>query len=253
MSFQSKIEWTEATWNPVTGCSKISAGCKNCYAERLANRLKAMGNPSYRNGFQVTIQERALELPLKWKRPMIILANSMSDLLHEEVPLEFIKRVFEVMKLANQHIFQVLTKRSERLKEIFSQINCAENIWMGVSVENELYQKRIDHLRQVNSNVKFISIEPLIGPIHNLNLEGIDWVIVGGESGPNARIMKMEWVIEIRDQCLKANVPFFFKQWGGINKKKSGRILEGKTWDGFPKTIKADNKSKWEKIQDKLF
>lgn len=253
MSFQSKIEWTEATWNPVTGCSKISAGCKNCYAERLANRLKAMGNPSYRNGFQVTIQERALDLPLKWKRPMIILANSMSDLFHEEVPSEFIKRVFEVMKMANHHIYQVLTKRSERLQEIFPQINCAENIWMGVSVENATYIKRIDHLRKINATVKFLSIEPLIGPIHNLDLEDIDWVIVGGESGPNARIMEKEWVIDIRDQCLEADVPFFFKQWGGINKKKSGRILEGKTWDEFPKRMIVDNKAKLVKNQDKLF
>jgi len=253
MSFQSKIEWTEATWNPVTGCSKISAGCKNCYAERLANRLKAMGNPSYRNGFQVTIQERALELPLKWKRPMIILANSMSDLFHEEVSSEFIKRVFEVMRIANHHVYQVLTKRPERLQEIFPQINCTENIWMGVSVENATYIERIDYLRQINAKVKFLSIEPLIGPINNLNLKDIDWVIVGGESGPNARIMEKDWVLEIRDQCLEADVPFFFKQWGGINKKKSGRILEGKTWDEFPKNMRDGNKTKWEKNQDKLF
>lgn len=242
MSLNSKIEWTEATWNPVTGCSKISTGCMNCYAERLANRLKAMGNPNYKNGFEVTIHEKSLQFPLKLKTPKMILVNSMSDLFHIEVPIDFIKKVFNVMKLADHHIFQVLTKRSERLKEILSQINCTRNIWIGVSVENDRYADRIDHLRQIDAKVKFISIEPLIGPIHNLNLKGIDWVIVGGESGPNARILEKEWVLEIRDQCIRANVPFFFKQWGGINKKKAGRVLEGKTWSEFPKLDKSYNR-----------
>lgn len=242
MSLNSKIEWTEATWNPVTGCSKISTGCMNCYAERLAKRLKAMGNPNYKNGFEVTIHEKSLEFPLKLKTPKMILVNSMSDLFHIEVPIDFIKKVFDVMKLADHHVFQVLTKRSERLKEILSQINCTRNIWIGVSVENDRYADRIDHLRQIDAKVKFISIEPLIGPIHNLNLKGIDWVIVGGESGPNARILEKEWVLEIRDQCIRDNVPFFFKQWGGINKKKAGRVLEGKTWSEFPKLDKSHNR-----------
>ena len=230
----SKIEWTDSTWNPLTGCNKVSPGCKNCYAERMAARLKAMGNPNYRNGFDLTMHEHALNLPLTWKTPQFIFVNSMSDLFHERVPLEFILRVFEVMKQASWHKFQVLTKRSQRLAELSPEIQWPENVWMGVSIENANYTFRIDHLRQTQAQTKFLSIEPLLGPIPQLDLTGINWVIVGGESGPYARPMEKEWVIEIKDQCLAQKTPFFFKQWGGKNKKLNGRLLEGRTWDGLP-------------------
>ncbi len=230
----SKIEWTDSTWNPLTGCNKVSPGCKNCYAERMAARLKAMGNPNYRNGFDLTMHEHALNLPLTWKTPQFIFVNSMSDLFHERVPLEFILRVFEVMKQASWHKFQVLTKRSQRLAELSSEIQWPENVWMGVSVENANFTYRIDHLRQTQAQTKFLSIEPLLGPIPRIDLNGINWVIVGGESGPYARPMEKEWVIEIKNQCLTQKVPFFFKQWGGKNKKLNGRLLEGRTWDGLP-------------------
>jgi protein gp37 len=234
MMAPSKIEWTDSTWNPLTGCTKVSQGCKFCYAERMAARLQAMGNPNYLNGFSLTLHENALRLPLSWKSPQYIFVNSMSDLFHEDVPFEFILRVFEVMREASWHTFQVLTKRSSRLANLNSQIDWPQNVWMGVSVEMQAYTSRIDDLRQTNANIKFLSLEPLLGPINQLVLNGIDWVIVGGESGPYARPMKSEWVIEIRDQCAKDNVPFFFKQWGGKNKKKSGRLLEGQTWDSLP-------------------
>lgn len=234
MSEKTKIEWTEATWNPVTGCTKISAGCLNCYAERLAMRLKSMGNKSYQNGFDVTLQERMLNFPLKIKKPQTIFVNSMSDLFHEDVPLEYIKKVFDVMQLAHWHRFQILTKRAERLAELAPQLTWFPNIWMGVTVENKDCMFRIDKLRTVNSSVRFLSLEPLLGPLPNLNLSGIDWVIVGGESGPGSRYMNPEWVKNIRDYCLEYGVPFFFKQWGGINKKKAGRLLDGRTWDEYP-------------------
>lgn len=230
---KTKIEWTEMTWNPVTGCTKISQGCEHCYAERFARRLQAMGIPSYRNGFRLTLQERALELPLKWKEPRLIFVNSMSDLFHRDVPDEYIKAVFEIMNSANWHIYQILTKRSQRLARMSASLSWQPNIWMGVSVENQAYSFRVDHLRQTEAHVKFLSLEPLLGPIA-LNLEGIHWVIVGGESGPHARPMRKEWVLDIRDQCLRMGVPFFFKQWGGTNKSKSGRLLEGRTWDDMP-------------------
>jgi protein gp37 len=233
----SKIEWTDSTWNPLTGCNKVSPGCKNCYAERMAARLKAMGNPNYQNGFQLTLHEHALNLPLTWKTPQYIFVNSMSDLFHEDVPLEFILRVFDVMRQASWHSFQVLTKRSSRLAELSPSIQWPDNVWMGVSVENANYTSRINHLRQTLAKTKFLSLEPLLGPIPNLDLHGIDWVIVGGESGPSARPMAEEWVIDIKEQCLASNVPFFFKQWGGKNKKKTGRLLEGRTWDAVPSTI----------------
>ena len=236
MAAHSKIEWTEATWNPVTGCSKVSPGCKNCYAERLAGRLQAMGNRSYANGFEVTLHPRLLELPLRWKAPRSIFVNSMSDLFHERVPVGFITQVFEIMKKASHHRFQILTKRSHRLAELDKELPWSDNIWMGVSVESSDYVFRIDHLRRMGAKVRFLSLEPLLGPIPNLGLDGIDWVIVGGESGPGARMMLSSWVLNIRDRCLKANVPFFFKQWGGANKCKSGRLLEGRAWDQFPKT-----------------
>jgi protein gp37 len=231
---QSTIEWTDSTWNPVTGCDKISPGCKFCYAERLAGRLKAMRQKNYTNGFKLTLQPHMLEKPLKWKKPQIIFVNSMSDLFHRDIPTEYILSVFDVMKHAHWHRFQVLTKRADRLEETDAVIDWPENVWMGVSVETEAYTFRIDHLRRTRAKTKFLSLEPLIGPLGGLDLSLIDWVIVGGESGPEARKMDPAWVIDIRDQCLAAKVPFFFKQWGGVNKKRAGRILEGRTWDEMP-------------------
>lgn len=234
MGAKSAIEWTESTWNPVTGCTKISPGCDHCYAERLALRLQAMGQSNYANGFRVTIQEHMLELPLRWKLPQVIFVNSMSDLFHKDVPTEYIHRVFDVMRRASQHRFQVLTKRSQRLARLSQRLSWQPNIWMGVSVESQEYTFRIDHLRETTAHIKFLSLEPLLGPLTSLNLEGIDWVIVGGESGPGARAMRSEWVLDIRDQCRDAGIPFFFKQWGGTNKKKTGRLLENRTWDEMP-------------------
>ncbi|NCP86539.1 MAG: hypothetical protein CO094_02710 [Anaerolineae bacterium CG_4_9_14_3_um_filter_57_17] len=234
MAEHSGIEWTESTWNPLTGCSKISPGCKYCYAERMAKRLQSMGQPNYRDGFKLALHENNIDLPLKWKKPQIIFVNSMSDLFHKDVPIEFILEIFDVMKRAHWHTFQVLTKRAERLEEVSSQITWPDNVWMGVSVENADYTFRIDHLRHTGAKTKFLSLEPLLGPLHHMNLEGINWAIVGGESGPGARTLDPTWVTDIRDQCIRAHVPFFFKQWGGVQKKKAGRILEGKTWDDMP-------------------
>jgi protein gp37 len=231
---KTAIEWTESTWNPVTGCNKISAGCKNCYAEKLSYRLKAMGQPNYANGFKLTLQPHMLELPLKWKKPQTIFVNSMSDLFHVDVPLDYIQRVFDVMNRAHWHRFQVLTKRADRVAELSDFLNWSENIWMGVSVENKNYVQRIDYLRQTKAHIKFLSLEPLLSPLKNLNLSDIDWVIVGGESGFKARPIKEEWVIDIRNQCDTADVAFFFKQWGGKNKKKTGRELQGKTYNALP-------------------
>jgi len=236
---KTKIEWTESTWNPLSGCTKISPGCNNCYAERFAMRLKACGNPSYVNGFKLTLHEHLLELPLRLKKPQTIFVNSMSDLFHKDVPDDFIYKVFDVMKRANWHIFQLLTKRSERLQESNQKLSWAPNIWMGVSVENNDYTFRIDCLRKTDAKIKFISFEPLLGPIENINLQGIDWVIVGGESGHKARPMDPSWVIDIQVKCQEANIPFFFKQWGGVNKKKAGRELKGRTWDETPSYNKA--------------
>jgi len=237
MGAGSKIEWTESTWNPVTGCTKVSPGCKHCYAERMAMRLKAMGQANYADGFKLTLQERALALPLSWKRPQIIFVNSMSDLFHKDVPDEYIFRVFEVMRRADWHQYQVLTKRSERLRELAPELPWAPHIWMGVSVENGDYRFRIGDLQATQAHIKFLSVEPLLGPVGRIGLKGIDWVIVGGESGPGARPMKAEWVLSVRDQCQRAAVPFFFKQWGGVNKKKAGRLLEGRTYDEMPRAI----------------
>lgn len=234
MSTNSSIEWTESTWNPLTGCTKISPGCKHCYAERMAMRLKAMGKENYRNGFKLTLHENALDKPLEWKKPQVIFVNSMSDLFHKDVPVEFVLEVFDIMRRAHWHTFQVLTKRADRLEELSPQIDWPENVWMGVSVENQDYTFRIDHLRRTNAKVKFLSLEPLLGPLKKLNLKGIHWTIVGGESGPGARPLDPAWVTEIRDQCVRAKVPFFFKQWGGVQKKKAGRTLEGRTWDEMP-------------------
>ena len=234
MAIRSEIEWTESTWNPLTGCTKISPGCQHCYAERMALRLQAMRQPNYANGFKLTLHERVLEKPIEWKTPQVIFVNSMSDLFHKDVPVNFIQQVFDVMRRANWHRFQVLTKRSDRLLELSPQIDWPENVWMGVSVENADYTFRIDHLRQTGGRIKFLSLEPLLGPLYGLNLSGIDWVIVGGESGPRARPIAEEWVIDIRDQCRIVKVPFFFKQWGGMKRKKAGRVLQGRTWDEMP-------------------
>jgi protein gp37 len=234
MGQNSAIEWTEATWNPLTGCDKISPGCTNCYAERMSLRLRLMGQKNYRNGFDLTLHEHALGIPLKWKKPQRIFVNSMSDLFHKDVPLDFIQRVFATMRQASWHRFQILTKRSDRLAELSDSIDWPANVWMGVSVESSDYAFRIDHLRGTGAQVRFLSIEPLLGPISQLDLRNIHWAIVGGESGPGARPMKEEWVAEIRDRCLAAGVPFFFKQWGGVNKKKAGRELQGCTWDEMP-------------------
>jgi protein gp37 len=234
MATQSKIEWTEATWNPVTGCTKISPGCKNCYAERLARRLQAMGNPNYANGFELTLHEHALEIPLHWKRPRMIFVNSMSDLLHQDVPVDFIQRVSNVMRQASWHTYQVLTKRSGRLLELDHVLDWPAHVWMGVSVEDLAHTFRIDQLRQTGARVKFLSLEPLLGPLPKLDLRDIDWVIVGGESGPGARPMMKEWVVDIHEQCQAGDVPFFFKQWGGVHRKRNGRILDGRTWDELP-------------------
>jgi protein gp37 len=234
MGAKSTIEWTESTWNPVTGCTKISPGCAHCYAERMAQRLQAMGQANYVNGFQVTIHEHVLGLPLRWRKPQSIFVNSMSDLFHEDVPEEFIRKVFAVMQEASWHRFQVLTKRSSRLLELAPSLPWAENIWMGVTLENDDYTFRIDQLRLVDAAVRFLSLEPLLGPIPDLNLSKIDWVIVGGESGPGSRPMRAEWVNDILKQCQQVAVPFFFKQWGGTNKNKSGRILNNRLYNDIP-------------------
>ena len=239
MAAKSAIEWTESTWNPLTGCTKISPGCKHCYAERMAVRLQAMGQPNYARGFELAMQENSLGLPLKWKKPQTIFVNSMSDLFHKAVPVEFILKIFEVMCRADWHRYQILTKRSDRLLELSPKLPWKSHIWMGVSVETLDYAIRIEHLRKTGAMVKFLSLEPLLGPLPGLNLEGVDWVIVGGESGPGARAVDPAWVLEIREQCQTANVPFFFKQWGGTRKKKSGRELEGRTWDEMPALASA--------------
>lgn len=236
---KSSIEWTESTWNPVTGCTKVSPGCKYCYAEKFSQRLKLMGTENYKNGFKLTTHKHMLKKPLSWKKPSIIFVNSMSDLFHEEVPDDFILKVFETMNEASWHQFQVLTKRPERVLELNKKLKWSNNIWMGTSVENEDYKFRIDILSKTSAKIKFLSLEPLLGPLGKLKLKNIDWAIVGGESGPKARPMDHDWVVEIQEQCEEQNVPFFFKQWGGKNKKQAGRILNGKTWDEMPRLFKA--------------
>ncbi len=233
---QSSIEWTEMTWNPTTGCDKISAGCKFCYAEVMSKRLQAMGVDKYKDNFKLRIHEDELSTPYSWKKPKVVFVNSMSDMFHKDVPIEFIQKVFKVMKENPQHVFQVLTKRADVLRYYDSEgwLEWTHNIWMGVSVEHGKEMQRIDLLRETGARVKFLSCEPLIGAIPDMNLKGIDWVIVGGESGRKPRPMKEAWVTDIKNQCQQANVPFFFKQWGGTNKKKTGRLLEGKTWDEMP-------------------
>lgn len=242
MTCQTKIEWTESTWNPVTGCTKISEGCRNCYAERMAHRLKAMGQPNYSNEFAVTLHPHVVQAPFGWRRPRMVFVNSMADLFHERVPVRFIQEVFEVMSMARHHTFQILTKRSDRLLELARLLPWPDNVWMGVTVENADYTFRITHLCRTPARVKFLSIEPMLGPIPGLDLTQIDWVIVGGESGPKARPMRAGWVREIRDQCATSATPFFFKQWGGVNKKKAGRELDGKTWDEIPEADRGSER-----------
>lgn len=231
---ESSIEWTELTWNPTTGCDKLSAGCKFCYAEVMSRRLHAMGLEKYRNGFQLTVHPDTLKDPFTWSGKRLVFVNSMSDLFHEAVPLTFIQMVFEVMNLTPQHTYQVLTKRADRLAEVAHHLDWTPNIWMGVSVEDQRVLHRIEGLRSTPAQVKFLSCEPLIGPLPGMDLRGIDWVIVGGESGRKPRPMHEAWVLDIKRQCEVFGVDFFFKQWGGTNKKKAGRVLEGRTWDAMP-------------------
>ncbi|WP_235178795.1 DUF5131 family protein [Dyadobacter chenhuakuii] len=234
---QSSIEWTEMTWNPTTGCTKISTGCKFCYAEIMSKRLQAMGIEKYKDNFEVRTHQDSLLIPYTWKHSKVVFVNSMSDLFHKDIPLDFIKKVFEVMNDNPQHVFQVLTKRAERLFEVHKELRWSHNIWMGVSVENESVMSRIDFLRETKAKVKFLSCEPLLGSLPNLNLAGIDWVIVGGESGHRPRPMNTDWVLEIQEQCKDSEVAFFFKQWGGKNKKENGRLLNGKTYDEMPEVL----------------
>ena len=234
MSGYSKIEWTESSWNPITGCTKFSKGCANCYAERFSIRQQAMKRTKYANGFKLKLHRDCLKEPLKWKMPRVIFVCSMSDLFHEDVPDNFIKEVFKVMNVANWHIFQILTKRAKRLSAIAHKLDWTENIWAGVTVESEEYLDRIDDLRSVPAAIRFISFEPLISKIPECNLDAIDWVIVGGESGEHARPMKPEWAKALRDMCKEKSVPFFFKQWGGKHKKANGRLLDGKIWSQMP-------------------
>lgn len=245
---KSAIEWTEATWNPTTGCDKVSPGCDNCYALALSKRLKAMGAEKYQldgnpatsgPGFGIATHESALSQPLGWRSPKLVFVNSMSDLFHAKVPLTFVQRVFDVMRATPQHTYQVLTKRSARLPKIADKLDWPENLWLGVSVEDNNHLNRVDHLRQVPVAVRFLSCEPLLGPLPDLNLSGIDWLITGGESGPNARSVDAEWVREIRDKCIESDVPFFHKQWGGRTPKSGGRELDGSVWGQMPKWPKA--------------
>lgn len=237
MAGASHIEWTQATWNPVTGCDKVSPGCKHCYAERMAERLRLMGKARYADGFKLTLQTDLVDAPARWRAPRLIFVNSMSDLFHKDVPLTFIQSVFDTMVRCPQHEFQVLTKRSERLAEVARELPWPPNLWMGVSVESSKYVERIDHLRMVPARIRFLSLEPLLGPLEGLDLRGVHWAIAGGESGPGARPMEGEWVRSIRDQCRAARVPFFFKQWGGIQKHRTGRELDGRTWDQMPRSF----------------
>ena len=239
MPTRSNIEWTEMTWNPVTGCTKVSQGCKHCYAERMAKRLTAMGSGRYRNGFKVTLHPDLLDVPRTWRQPRVVFVNSMSDLFHEDIPLDYIQRVFATMRDSPQHTFQVLTKRSDRLAELASHLPWPKNVWMGVSVEDARVISRIPDLSSTPAAVRFLSLEPIIGPLHELPLSGIHWVIVGGESGPRARPMRKEWVDSIYRQCRDARVPFFFKQWGGVRKDLTGRELHGRTFNEMPSILQA--------------
>lgn len=244
MADRTPIEWTETTWNPVTGCDRVSVGCDNCYALNMSKRLKAMGSEKYQNdgdprtsgpGFGLTIHPRALSIPLKWREPRLVFVNSMSDLFHAKVPLEFVEAVLDVMRRTPQHTYQVLTKRSLRLKRLSAQLDWPDNCWIGVSVENNDALYRVDHLREINAPVKFLSCEPLLGSLQDLELTGIDWVIAGGESGPHYRPVDVQWLRELRDLCTTQDVPFFFKQWGGRHPKDLGRELDGVVWSQMPR------------------
>ncbi|MEX2450868.1 MAG: phage Gp37/Gp68 family protein [Rhodospirillales bacterium] len=238
MAQSTDIEWTDATWNPVTGCTKISAGCDNCYAERFAERFRGVKDHPFEHGFDLTLRPKRIEQPLLWRKPRMIFVNSMSDLFHKKVPKNFVDKVFDTMDQAHWHTFQVLTKRSSRLRNYvnarYGDGKAPAHIWLGTSVEDGTKLSRVRHIRETQATVRFLSIEPLLGPIGKLNLEGIHWVIVGGESGPRARPMDISWVRDIKRQCLKSNVPFFFKQWGGLRPKSGGRLLDGKEWNGYP-------------------
>ncbi len=234
MSSSTRIEWTHSSWNPVTGCSRVSEGCLHCYAERMARRLQGMGVAKYANGFNVTLHPDVLEDPLHWKKPRLIFVNSMSDLFHEKIPVKYLRQVFDIMARADWHVFQVLTKRAERLAELSPKLDWPPNVWMGVTVELARFTHRIDLLRQTGAPIKWLSMEPLLSPVPDMDLTGIDWAVVGGESGPGARAMKKEWVVDIQRQCRAQKVHFFFKQWGGMNKKKAGRTLNGRIYDAMP-------------------
>jgi protein gp37 len=236
MSDGSAIEWTEATWNPVTGCSKVSPGCAHCYAETFAERWRGIPGHPYEQGFNLRLWPDRLEQPLRWRRPRMIFVNSMSDLFHEAIPTDFVAHVFDVMVRAERHTFQILTKRHERLTQLARDLPWPENVWMGVTIENRRFVHRADALRQVPAAVRFISAEPLLGPLASLELEGIDWLIAGGESGPKHRPVKIEWLRELRDRCAEERVAYFFKQWGGRRPKSGGRLLDGRTWDEMPVT-----------------
>lgn len=257
MGDRSTIEWTEATWNPTTGCDRISRGCDHCYALTLAKRLKAMGQPRYQRdgdprtsgpGFGLSLHEDVLDLPMSWKKPRTVFVNSMSDLFHARVPVDYVRRVFEVMEATPQHTYQILTKRARRLRRIAPSLPWPPNVWVGVSVEDRDAVERIEELRCVPAAVRFLSCEPLLNPLGCINLEGIGWVIAGGESGKNARPMSPEWAREIRDQCISAGVPFFFKQWGGMRPKSGGRLLDGRTWDEMPGTVRSAKTRKEEPL-----
>jgi protein gp37 len=234
MSDRSAIQWTEATWNPTTGCRKVSPGCAHCYAETFAERWRGVPDHPYTQGFDLTLWPQRLEIPLRWRRPRLVFVNSMSDLFHEDIPDDFIAEVFEVMGRAHWHAFQILTKRHERLLELAPALDWHPNVWMGVSVENRRFVERADYLRDVPAAVRFISAEPLLGPLDGLDLDGIDWLIAGGESGPRHRTVREEWILDLRDRCLNEGVSFFFKQWGGVRSKTGGRLLQGRTWDEMP-------------------
>jgi protein gp37 len=237
MATNSKIEWTDTTWNPIRGCTRISPGCTHCYAERFAERFRGVKGHPFEQGFDLRFVPEKLAEPLRWKKAQRVFVNSMSDLFHDDVPEEYIQKVFAVMQQADWHQYQVLTKRAERLERIAHKLPWSPHIWMGVSVESQDYVWRIDHLRRTKAHIKFLSVEPLLGPITDLNLHDIDWVIIGGESGPGARPMHEAWVTDIRDQCKTAGVAFFFKQWGGVQKKRAGRVLQGRTWDEMPRVV----------------
>jgi protein gp37 len=235
MAVLTKIEWTRASWNPVTGCDRVSAGCVHCYAERMAHRLQKMGQVKYKSGFKVTLHDDALSLPLTWKKPRLIFVNSMSDLFHNDVPLGFIRKIFDVMHKADRHIFQILTKRSERMLELAPKLVWPENVWAGVTVESSRYYHRLEHLRKVPAAIRYVSMEPMLGPMPDFPVKGIDWLILGGESGPGARPMQKGWVLEMRNRCAHYNVPFFFKQWGGFSRQETGCLLAGKYYHEMPR------------------